>query len=165
MNKSLTVVLAASLLVALASTAQAEQGLPSQGTLRDMGLYGMSVLSDREAMDIRGMGYRGHSKSKAIAFGVSYAKVEKHGAEAGTIDGYYAEGKHFAAGAHGSVAGVIVIKKKGGGHHGGGDWGNDTPAPVSNNGPPHDGGGHHGGGVKVKATIVFAGGFAVSKAY
>jgi hypothetical protein len=165
MNRCLTVVLAASLLATLSSAAQAEQGMPSQATLRAMGLSGMQVISDRDALNIRGMGYQ-KSHSKAIAFGASYAKVNGKGAEAGTVDGYYAEGKHYAGGAHGSIAGKVVITKGGKGGHGGGgggDWGNDAPSVSSNRG----GGGHggHGGKVQVKATIVFAGGFAVSKAY
>jgi hypothetical protein len=165
MKRCFTVALAASLLVALGSVAQAAQGMPSQATLRAMGLSGMQVISDFDAMSIRGMGYQ-KSHSKAIAFGISYAKVSGHGAEAGSIDGYYAEGKHFAAGKHGSIAGKIVITKGGKRKHRGHDGGNMDWVGDTNTTPPN--GDHHGGGhknVKVKAVIVFAGGFAVSKAY
>ncbi len=167
MKRCLTLALAASLLVALGSVAQAEQGMPSQATLRAMGLSGMQVMSDYDAMSIRGMGYQ-KSHSKAIAFGISYAKVSGHGAEAGSKDGFFAEGSHFAGGKHGSIAGKIVITKGGKKHRGrdGGDmpWVGDTTTSLPNG--DNNGGGHKGGGkVQVKATIVFAGGFAISKAH
>ena len=217
MKRCLTVVLAASLFAALGSVAQAEQGMPSQATLRAMGLSGMQVMNDFEAMSVRGMGFQQSGHSTAIAFGISYAKINGHDAEAGSIDGYYAEGKHHAAGAHGSYAGKVEITKtsggkggkghgdkgrggkggKGGmnggghngppaassskGHKGGGPKGGDRkgggpkggghmgggPKGGDHNGGSHKGGGHKGGGgkVQVKATIVFAGGYAVSSAY
>ena len=157
MKRCLFVVLAASMLVAFVGVAQAEHGMPSQATLRAMGLSGMQVMSDREAMGVRGMGYySSREKPKAIAFGISYAKVSGHyGARAGTIDGFFAKGKHYAAGAHGSIAGKVVIN-----FGGGGPPKNPTYTTNGNSGPPHD-----GGGVKVKAIVVFAGGFAVAKAY
>ena len=163
MKRCLFVVLAASMLVAFVGVARAEHGMPSQATLRAMGLSGMQVMSDREAMGVRGMGYySSREKPKAIAFGISYAKVSGHyGARAGTIDVFFAKGKHYAAGAHGSIAGKVVINF-GGGY----DSPPKNPTYTTNgNGgppkvPPHD-----GGGVKVKAIVVFAGGFAVAKAY
>jgi hypothetical protein len=180
MKRCLIVVLAASMLVAFVGVARAEHGMPSQATLRAMGLSGMQVMSDREAMGVRGMGYySSREKPKAIAFGISYAKVSGHyGARAGTVDGFFAKGKHYAAGAHGSIAGKVIISFDGGGGGfggggGGGGFGggghgdrpmrptyttngNDIPPKV----PPHD-----GGGVKVKVKVVFAGGFAIAKAY
>ena len=88
MKRCLIVVLAASMLVAFVGVARAELGMPSQATLRAMGLSGMQVMSDREAMNIRGMGYySSRKKPTAIAFGISYAPVGGHyGASAGTID-------------------------------------------------------------------------------
>ena len=160
MKRRLIIVLAASMLVAFVGVARAEQGMPSQATLRAMGLSGMQVMSDREAMGVRGMGYySSREKSKAIAFGISYAKVSGHyGARAGTVDVFFAKGKHYAAGAHGSIAGKVVINFGGGGYDG--PPKNPTYTTNGNSGPPHD-----GGGVKVKAIVVFAGGFAVAKAY
>ncbi len=164
MKRCLIVVLAASMLVAFVGVAQAEHGMPSQATLRAMGLSGMQVMSDREAMGVRGMGYySSREKPKAIAFGISYAKVSGHyGARAGTIDGFFAKGKYYAAGAHGSIAGKVIISFDGGGYDG--PPKNPTYTTNGNGGPPkvppHD-----GGGVKVKAIVVFAGGFAVAKAY
>ncbi|MCH8839585.1 MAG: hypothetical protein IH831_02695 [Planctomycetes bacterium] len=182
MKRSLIVVLVASMVVAFVGVAQAEHGMPSQATLRAMGLSGMQVMSDREAMGVRGMGYyssrkSSRKKSTAIAFGISYAKVGGHyGASAGTIDGFFAKGKHFAAVKHGSKAGKVVIIY-GGGHrgdgYGGGYGGPPKGSPKKTytkgkggppQGPPHKGGGK-GGGKKVKSIVVFAGGFAIAKAY
>ncbi len=172
MKRCLIVVLAASMLVAFVGVARAEHGMPSQATLRAMGLSGMQVMSDREAMGVRGMGYySSREKPKAIAFGISYAKVSGHyGARAGTVDVFFAKGKHYAAGAHGSIAGKVIISFGGGGGGfggGGGGFGGGGGPPMrptyttnGNDVPPHD-----GGGVKVKAIVVFAGGFAVAKAY
>ena len=180
MKRCLIIVLAASMLVAFVGVARAEHGMPSQATLRAMGLSGMQVMSDREAMNVRGMGYyssrkSSRKKSTAIAFGISYAKVGGHyGASAGTIDGFFAKGKHYAAGKHGSKAGKVVIIYGDGGHRGSpkgppkgppkktytkGNGKGDRPQ-----GPPHKGGGK-GGGKKVKSIVVFAGGFAIAKAY
>jgi len=162
MKRCLTVVMAASMLVAFVGIAQAKNGMPSQATLQAMGLSGMQVMSDSEAMNIRGLGYQSHSKSKAIAFGISYANVGGHGAGAGSLDGFYAEGKHYAGGSHGSIAGKIVITKGGKKRRRRSDNG---PMPYTNGGGGNGGGGHGGGGVQVKATIVFAGGFAHSSAH
>lgn len=171
MKRCLTVVLAAGLLVAFVGVAQAEQGMPSQATLRAMGLSGMQVMNDREAMDVRGMGYYS-SHSKAIAFGVSYASVGGgHGPSAGSVDGFYAEGKYHAGGEHGSHASKVeIIYEYGGGHK---DGGHGQPRNQAyTNGGGHSGGGHkgpsHGGGpkkVQVKVTKVYAGGYAYSSAY
>jgi len=121
------------------------------------------VMSDREAMDVRGMGYdssnKSSKKSVAIAFGISYAKIGGYdSASAGTLDGLFAKGKHYASGKHGSIAGKVVISFGGGGHGG-------PPKNTSTNGGPPKDPPHRGGDVKVKAIVVFAGGFAVSKAY
>jgi len=172
MKRSLIVVLAASMVVAFVGVARAEHGMPSQATLRAMGLSGMQVMSDREAMNVRGMGYyssrkSSRKKSTAIAFGISYAKAGgRHGVSADTIDGFFAKGKHYAVGKHGSKAGKVVIIYGDGGHRGSpkgppnktytkGNGKGDRPQ-----GPPHKGGGKH-----VKAIVVFAGGFAVAKAH
>ncbi len=173
MKRSLIVVLAASMVVAFVGVARAEHGMPSQATLRAMGLSGMQVMSDREAMNVRGMGYYSPRKSSrkkptAIAFGISYAKVGgHHGASAGTIYGFFAKGKHFAAGAHGSIAGKVVIKKGGRGGHGDPHNGspNKTYTKDKGKGGRPQGPPHKGGGKQVKTIVVFAGGFAVAKAY
>lgn len=157
MKRCLIVAMAASMLVAFVGIAQAENGMPSQATLRAMGLSGMQVMSDREAMDVRGMGYSSHG-STAIAFGISYAHAGGQGASAGSLDGYFSKGKYLAGGSHGSIAGRIVITKGGGG---GGGPPKGTNGGPPNGGPPNGG----GGGTQVKATIVFAGGFAHAYAF
>ena len=55
----LAAVVMGALLASVAVTAQAQHGLPSQAMLTDMGLSGMQILSDEEAMTIRGSGFRG----------------------------------------------------------------------------------------------------------
>lgn len=150
MKQFCTVGLSVLVLVAMGCVVQAQQGMPSQTTLSAMGLSGMQVVSDREAMSIRGHGFQGHGNSIAIAFGVSYAHVGGRRAGAGSLDGFLAIGKHHASGKHGSIAGAIVFGGGGGGFGGGPQpWGNDN-------------GGHR---PRLNGTIVFAGGFAHSSAY
>ena len=83
-------------------------------------------------------------------------------------NGYAAEGKHFAAGANFSEAGVEI--KFNGGHKGGkkpdGKWGgkggNMWPGKGGNGGM----GGHPGGGKPTSISVrVFAGGFSFAKAH
>jgi hypothetical protein len=120
MSKTILSLLAAALVCIAATSAQADQGI-SSGTLRAMGLSGLSVMSDSDAMAIRGMGYSGghnsyggkKGKSRdirpiAVAAGASFAKVELDGykeeADAGTINAYLAAGKYEASGANFSEA-------------------------------------------------------------
>ncbi len=138
------------LLFAVASSVQAEQGQPSQSMLSDMGLASITVMSDAEAMAIRGLGYQPHykdqyygSKSSATAYGNSYASVSGYGAQASTQDGFYASGRRKAGGKHSSYAG-IVVKTSGGGGQGGGWYGG--------------GGGSSNPKPQVKKIVVFAGG-------
>ncbi len=159
MKACVTSLLSVGLLATLAGSAHAEQGLPSQAMLSAMGLSGIQVMSDSEALTIRGLGYGGHSV--AIAYGKSYANVGGYGAKAGSKDGFFAKGKYSAKGKHGSYAGKIIITKKGGRPKhggGGGNWGG---------GGGNWGGGGHGGPkvVKVKKVFVFAGGYAKASAY
>ena len=141
MKKLLTVVAALAVMVILSASASASEGAISSATLKAMGLSGMQVMTDDAGMDVRGFGYqRGKGKkSLAIAFGASYAHVGGKGGSAGSVDGYLAVGKHFAGGAHGSVAGKTTkhVTKKG----------------------------RRGKHVKKHSVKVYAGGFAVSSAY
>jgi hypothetical protein len=148
-------------LVAMVCAPVSAADRPSQATLAAMGLSGMSVMSDVEALNIRGMGFSGHSKkgkgkskSSARAWGSSFARVSGHGAEAGSQNGYDSQGRHFAAGANLSFAGKLIVSGGGGG--GGGDWGGDAAV--------NGGGGHggHGGKPRVKAVVVFAGGGSIA---
>lgn len=122
----LFVTLPALALVALLSASAVADNSISQATLQDMGLAGIQVMSDADAMAIRGMGYNGGNhmpkpdkkaeKPWTLAFGVSYATVEKdhYGDEAaaGTLDGFIAEGKYMAMGEHGSEAGWSKTETK-----------------------------------------------------
>ncbi len=109
---------ALALIVALSGSAFADNGI-SQATLQDMGLAGIELMSDADAMAIRGMGWDGghdipkpptSDKPWSLAFGISYAKVDggyHSEASAGTVDGFVAEGKFMAAGEHLSEAGIV----------------------------------------------------------
>jgi len=134
MTKIIATLPALALVVALSSSALADNGLVSQSALQEMGLAGIEVMSDQDAMAIRGLGYDGgydmptvdgHEKPWSLAFGVSYATVGGEGghgsnghssnghgggASAGTLDGFVAEGKFMASGEHFSEAGKVVTK-------------------------------------------------------
>ena len=104
-------------LFCVAGSAFADQGIATS-TLSEMGLSGLVVMSDSQAMAIRGMGYRGHDgyKSKkangASASGKSWAKVDLDGrheeAEAGSRNEYKAKGKYEASGENFSEATLAV---------------------------------------------------------
>ena len=108
---------ALALIVALSGSAVADNGI-SQATLQDMGLAGIELMSDADAMAIRGMGFEFGDrvpnpplgdKPWSLAFGISYATVESGHSEAGTVDGFIAEGKFMAAGEHLSEAGFVKV--------------------------------------------------------
>lgn len=123
MTKLFVTLPALALVVALSGSAVADNGI-SQATLQDMGLAGIELMSDADAMAIRGLGYDGgHSmpepsssdKPWTLAFGISYAAAEQdaHGGfdgEAGTLDGFLAEGKYMASGEHFSEAGITKVE-------------------------------------------------------
>jgi hypothetical protein len=154
-------------IAALGQVAQAAEGRPSQDVLEQMGLGGIVMMSDDEGMAVRGLGFKGGHSSVRV-FGNSTATINTKNGTAHSENGYVAEGRHFAAGANGSVAGVIHISKGGkkGGHPGGnmggyggnmGGWKGDKMRGGMN--------GHGKGGTKVRATIVFAGGFSFGVAH
>ena len=128
MKNLLVLVPALALVVAVSAGAYADNGAINEATLQDMGLAGMSILSDQDSMEVRGMG-SGPGMSKLyklkrlvrrkkqlnVAFGLSYAHVElPRGAtgKAGSIDGYLSVGKFHAEGAHYSEAGYSIKKTK-----------------------------------------------------
>ena len=104
---------AASVIVCLAMS-RAQADTPSANTLSQMGLSSLQVMSDSDAMEIRGMGFRPrrpvrrpHHESKgpsSSAWGNSEASIEGHTAEAETENGYRAYGKYGAAGSNFSEA-------------------------------------------------------------
>jgi hypothetical protein len=117
MKKIIAILPALALVVALSGSAVADNGI-SEATLQDMGLAGIELMSDTDAMAIRGLGYQPPQPSTSdkpwtLAFGISYAKVDggRHApGSAGTIDGFVAEGKYMAAGEHFSEAGRTTIE-------------------------------------------------------
>jgi hypothetical protein len=76
MKRRIPIVLVVALIPMFASLAQADQGLPSAATLADIGLAGIDVISDREALAIRDQGITviKTSHSKVVKFNFSYAK-------------------------------------------------------------------------------------------
>jgi len=144
------------LLIAAASPVQAEQGLPSQSMLSAMGLSGMTVMSDADAMAIRGLGYYGHGNSSATAYGSSYASIRGYGANAYSENGYNASSSYRASGSNESYAGIIVKRSprrgRGGGGHGGGAYGGSGHGRSPKPGPRP----------RIKKVVVFAGGSSYS---
>jgi hypothetical protein len=145
-------------LVAMICGSASAADRPGQAMLDAMGLSGLVVMDDAAAMNVRGFGYSGHkksSKSSARAYGNSWAKVSGHGAQAGSENGYDSKGKHFAAGANLSVAGIEI--ETGGGH-----GGPPMNGAKSKGGKGGHGGGGHGGRPTVKSVKVFAGGGSIA---
>jgi hypothetical protein len=113
MTKLFVCLPALALAIALSSSALADNGAISASQLNEMGLAGIEVMSDADALAVRGMGYSSGHKSLSLAFGISYATVEggHHGdAAAGTLDGYLAVGKYMAMGEHYSEASISKSK-------------------------------------------------------
>jgi hypothetical protein len=126
--------LAAAILAGWQAAAVADSGRPSPATLEAMGLSGMYVMSDVDAMAVRGLGFGSHAE----VWGVSFAGVSGQGAQAGSTNGYKASGKHHAVGANLSFA-ELEITHSGGGH------GGKKPPKHGGKKPPRDSGNHGGG--------------------
>lgn len=104
-------------LVCLAGSARADQGI-STSTLSEMGLSSMTVMSDSDALAVRGMGFNGGHMSKGCnscgprgkkapyskAFGNSFASIDIHDGGAHSENGYFAEGPYSASGENYSEA-------------------------------------------------------------
>jgi hypothetical protein len=153
--------------------ALAEEGAPSNATLSEMGLSGLSMMSDDDAMDIRGEGFKGGGSS-ASAWGSSWANVSTPFGSAGSKNGYSAHGKHSASGDNLSFAGaaisVTTSKNHGKGGDKGGNWSPKTSSK-GNGGWGGMGGGDKGGkggmgGSKTTVVfVVFAGGSSHAHAH
>lgn len=108
--KNVLFVLPAVAIMCLAGSAQADNGAIDSATLSAMGLGDVQVMSESEAMEVRGMGYRGPRprRSMALAFGISFAEIGTDGylggGDAGTLDGFLSYGNNYAAGEHISEA-------------------------------------------------------------
>jgi hypothetical protein len=166
--------------VAIAATAiaaqsiRAESGRPSRQTLAAMGLEGISVLSDNDAMSIRGFGFKGGNGGSSVAvFGNSFATINTPFGSAHSENGYAAEGSKFAVGANHSEAGVEITvsggrtgaKSPGGnyGGKGGMKWGGKGGHGGMGGKP--GGGGHGGKPTTVLRVRVFAGGSSFARAH
>jgi hypothetical protein len=138
----------------VSQVAHAESGRPSRQALDAMGLGSLVVMSDDEALAVRGEGFRGGSSVKV--FGNSFATINGKNGGAHSENGYFAEGKHAAKGSNFSFAGVVHIWSD---HKGKGrDWGHKNPRGGHGWMPGGDWGGKPGGDVKIHATVFFAGG-------
>jgi len=151
--------------------AHAEGGRPSRQALEQMGLGSLAVMSDEEALSVRGEGFHGGSSVKV--FGNSFASIDGPNGGAHSENGYFAEGKHAAKGSNFSFAGVVHISSgnKGKGddwsHRSkGGDWGHKNNRG-GDWGGMNGGGGYPGGhgSIKIHATIFFAGGHSSAWAF
>ena len=90
------------------SAGLAEAGQPSASKMRQMGLYGATVVSDSVAMEVRGMGY-------VAVWGKSEVEYSRGGIDAEAENGYFAKGSHKASGKSFSFAGKVEIET---GHNG-----------------------------------------------
>ncbi len=100
--------MASVILFMTASSVQAFDGSIDRATLTAMGLQNATIVSDQVAESVRGHGFQ--PGSIAIAAGGSFAFVGKDHAAAGTLNVYFAAGKHFAAGKNFSEAGKTTTK-------------------------------------------------------
>ena len=139
---------------AISSLAEADNGRPDRQTLRQMGLGSMVVISDTEALSVRGHGYQPGTSSSVQVWGNSIAAIAGPGGGASSENGYLASGKYKAAGANYSEAGISITTTRGGGMGGGG---------YKNK--PGGGGGGYGGGTTTTTVKYFAGGYSWGKAF
>ena len=138
MSKFVAIAAAAVLCVAGQSHAA---GL-SNDTLAAMGLSGVTIVSDAEASEVRGMGYMGGGGGFALAAGGSIAYVGAPHAGAGSANVYAALGANGASGDNFSTATKtskhVKIKKAG-------------PLTIKH--------------VKIKSLTVSAGGYSSAMSY
>jgi hypothetical protein len=104
-------------LFCVAGSAFADQGI-STSTLNDMGLSGLTVVSDHDALAVRGMGFHGGLHSKCTSCGArgvkapysrvsgsSWATIGVEDGGAHSENAYFAEGPYAASGENYSEAG------------------------------------------------------------
>jgi hypothetical protein len=142
------------------ASAGAEDSRPSQNVLNEMGLGGLAVMSDEEAMKVRGHGFK--QASSVSVFGNSFATFDTPVGTSHSENGYASDGKHFAFGKNYSEAG-IQFEITGGLNGGSSDlsrnvsrWGSKLRDRL---------GGGNNGGVTIGVTVkVFGGGFSAGGA-
>ena len=94
--------LALAMMAGLASVTWAADR-PSQQVLSDMGLGGLTILSDSQSLAVRGFGY---SPTRAAGWG--FAVVSTKNGSAGSFNSYSAKGQHKSWGENYSEAGVEI---------------------------------------------------------
>jgi hypothetical protein len=195
MNWQISKVLALSIgmLAAIDQTAHALGSQPSGRALQEMGLGGLTIMSDDEALAVRGLGFRSGGSS-AQASGDSFATINTPMGSAHSENGFNASGKHEASGDNFSFAGAesMTTVDRSGHHEMGGDFGGEpgkdrghchacnSPPPshsckssppchssCSNGGCPSRCNGNGGMGCKTTTTsfTTFAGGFSHASAH
>lgn len=122
MSKVIFPTLLAALVCVAVSNAKAAEGI-SASTLSDMGLSSMTVMSDSQAMAIRGKGFSGshgycaqckRTEPSASAFGNSFATMNLEGCpncvpiggSSHSENGYSSAGPYYASGTNFSEAGA-----------------------------------------------------------
>jgi hypothetical protein len=150
------------LLLSFTTRIAAEETQPTERVLSEMGLSGLDIMTDAQALTVRGHGFM--NGSSARVFGNSFATFDTPSGTSHSENGYAAERRHIAFGANFSVAGNRTIST--GGENGSGAvlrgnavrrgglrWGGNTRLN-----------GLHGGGNANVTTKVFAGGFSIAGA-
>ena len=111
-NTLKTCSLAIAMAVIAGTAAYAHSGQPSRNELNAMGLGGMTVISDRDAMSVRGQGFAPIQSSSAHAFGGSAALLILPGGVvvggAGSLNVYDSNGTFLAKGSNYSEAGATI---------------------------------------------------------
>jgi hypothetical protein len=111
----------AAVLVCLAGSARADEGISAR-TLSEMGLSGLTVVSDHDALAVRGMGFQGGMHSKGCskcgargtkspysrATGMSFATINVQDGGSHSENSYFAEGPYAASGENYSEAASVV---------------------------------------------------------
>jgi hypothetical protein len=111
----------AAMIVCMAASAADAADAVSSSTLADMGLSGLHLMNDNDALAIRGKGFSGghgigckscRSRAKkpwSSAFGNSFATIEIENGGAHSENGYTAEGPYAASGDNFSEAGLETV--------------------------------------------------------
>jgi hypothetical protein len=160
-------------LLAVGQLAHGQDGRPSKSVLQQMGLGGMSVMSDDDALAVRGLGFSPGmgSGSSALASGNSFATINTPFGSAHSENAYSSSGKHVAGGDNFSFAGFSATNSMGGKDDGHGSDCHNRPPSRCMSGKNHSpkncgfsGMGGNKGGMGGKTTtstfVVFAGGFS-----
>jgi hypothetical protein len=159
--------LALVLTMVVAAAVGADGGRPNRAVLNEMGLGGLTVISDDQAMAVRGRGFMG---SSADAFGNSFATFDSPLGTSHSENGYAAEGEHIAFGKNYSEAGVGITIGRGPSDGGMGAvrqrsrWAGRV-VRVGRPGSGRPGGGNQPSRPNVAAIKVFARGFSFAAAH